>query len=95
MYDLIHKKDADINTTDIYGQTIMHEIAREWHIDVARFFVENGGNINLPDFYGRTPLHIAASSDYAEMCAYLIENGAEVDAVTKPGFFIFDKTLKK
>ena len=61
----------------------MHEIAREWHTDVAQFFIENGGNINLPDFYGRTPLHIAAASDYPEMCDFLIANGAIVDAATK------------
>lgn len=83
MHELIHKKNADINTTDIYGQTIMHEIARDWHIDVAKFFVENGGNINLPDYYGRTPLHVAAASEYPEMCSFLLDNGAHVDAVTK------------
>ena len=31
---------ADPNTRDIYGQTIMHEIAREWHADCAKFFSE-------------------------------------------------------
>ena len=61
----------------------MHEIAHDWHTDVAQFFIENGGNINLPDFYGRTPLHVAASENYPEMCSFLIDNGAVVDSVTK------------
>ena len=73
---------ADINTRDLYGQTILHEIAREWHTDVAKFFIQNGGNVNLPDFYGRTALHVAAWADYAEMVEFLIENGADIEAVT-------------
>ena len=33
---------ADINCMDTNGQTIFHEIARSWNVDVARFLVENG-----------------------------------------------------
>ena len=73
---------ADINTRDLYGQTILHEIAREWHTDVAKFFIQNGGDVNLPDYYGRTALHVAAWADYAEMVEFLIENGADIEAVT-------------
>ena len=35
LYGLI-QKGADINTCDIYGQTVLHEVAREWHVDVAK-----------------------------------------------------------
>jgi hypothetical protein len=27
---------------DTNGQTIFHEVARSWNVDVARFLVENG-----------------------------------------------------
>ena len=60
----------------------MHEIAREWHVDVANFFVSNGGDVNKADFYGRTPLHIAAASDYVDMCDFLLEKGAMIDYLT-------------
>ena len=33
---------ADINCMDTNGQTIFHEVARSWNVDVARFLVENG-----------------------------------------------------
>ena len=33
---------ADINTADKYGQTIFHEVARSWNVDVARFLLNRG-----------------------------------------------------
>ncbi|XP_059144999.1 uncharacterized protein LOC131932143 [Physella acuta] len=74
---------ADINCTDRYGQTILHEVARSWHIDVAKFVIENGGDVNKGDKYGRTPLHVAAAVDYPEMVNLLIEKKANKEAKTK------------
>jgi hypothetical protein len=33
---------ADINTADKYGQTMFHEVARSWNVDVARFLLNRG-----------------------------------------------------
>ena len=33
---------ADINSTDKSGQTIFHEVARSWNLDVASFLIEHG-----------------------------------------------------
>lgn len=33
---------ADINTTDQYGQSIFHEVARCWDCDVAKFLLDLG-----------------------------------------------------
>lgn len=33
---------ADVNTTDVNGQTILHEVARSWQTDVAVFLFQNG-----------------------------------------------------
>jgi hypothetical protein len=33
---------ADINTADKYGQTMFHEVARSWDVDVARFLLDRG-----------------------------------------------------
>lgn len=65
---------ADINFTDRHGQSIMHEVARIWHVDVAQFLVENGGDVNIADNFGRTPLHVAAAVDYPEMIEFLVNN---------------------
>lgn len=65
---------ADINFTDRHGQTVLHEVTRIWHVDVARFVLENGGDVNQKDDYGRTPLHVAAAVDYPEMVEFLVSN---------------------
>ena len=44
-YDFVESllnSGADVNCGDKYGQTILHEVARIWHTDVARFFIEHG-----------------------------------------------------
>lgn len=33
---------ADVNSTDRNGQTIFHEVARSWNVDVAFFLLEHG-----------------------------------------------------
>ena len=40
------KNGADINSTDKTGQTVFHEVARSWNIDVATFLIKHG-NISL------------------------------------------------
>eukprot|EP00794_Sanderia_malayensis_P014065 gene14065-15531_t len=76
------KKGADINVTDKHGQTLLHEVSRTWHTDVAKFLIENNADINKGDRYGRTPLHVAAAVDYAEMVEFLVKNGASIHART-------------
>ncbi len=73
---------ADINFTDKHGQTILHEIARAWHSDVAKFLLSHGAEINKGDKKGRTPLHLAVSVGYVEMILFLIENGANINSRT-------------
>ena len=68
------EEGADLNFTDRHGQTIMHEVARIWHVDVAKFILENGGDVNKADDYGRTPLHVAAAVDYPEMVEFLVSS---------------------
>ena len=69
---------ADINFTDRHGQTIMHEISRAWHADVALFAIQHYANVNKSDLYGRTPLHLAAAVDYDEMVVFLVKHGGKL-----------------
>ncbi len=36
---------ADINSIDKTGQTVFHEVARSWNIDVATFLIKHGINL--------------------------------------------------
>ena len=66
---------ADINVTDKHGQTLFHEVARAWHIDVAKFLIEKDADINKADKFGRTPLHVASAVNYPDMVEFLLQNG--------------------
>ncbi|KAJ8014259.1 hypothetical protein DPEC_G00038410 [Dallia pectoralis] len=75
---------ADPNSTDQYGQTVLHEISRAWNVDVMRFFLERGADVQRPDCYGVTPLHVAAALDYEEMIHFLLNRKADIHAETEP-----------
>ncbi|XP_065646900.1 uncharacterized protein LOC124812268 [Hydra vulgaris] len=78
---LLHS-GVDINATDKHGQSAMHEVARVWHTDVAKFLLIHGATIDKPDNFGRTPLHVASAVDFPEMVSFLIENGADINSKT-------------
>ena len=79
---------ANINVTDKHGQTAMHEIARNWNTDVAKFLIDLGANVNQADKWGRSPLHLASAVDHFEMVKYLIDNGGIIVAIYCFFFFI-------
>ena len=53
----------------------MHEVARNWNTDVAKFLISHGGDPNQPDKMGRTPLHLAAATNHADIVDFLIKGG--------------------
>ncbi|CAB1312564.1 unnamed protein product [Coregonus sp. 'balchen'] len=63
---------ADPNSTDRFGQTVLHEISRAWNVDMMHFFLERGADFLRPDSYGVRPLHVAAALDYVEMIHFLL-----------------------
>ena len=73
--DSLLQNGADINFPDKHGQTVLHEIARGWHPDVAKFALQHGADVNKADGHGRTPLHLAAAVDYDDMLEFLVYNG--------------------
>lgn len=84
---------AQVNVSDKHGQSVMHEVARNWSIDVAKFFIMNGVNVNKPDDWGRTPLHLSSAVNHAEMVEYLLNNGGEV-VILLFKFWIFIRAVR-
>uniref|UniRef100_A0A4W3IUS7 Uncharacterized protein n=1 Tax=Callorhinchus milii TaxID=7868 RepID=A0A4W3IUS7_CALMI len=82
LVDTLLKKGAQINMRDGLGQTLLHEAARIWHVDVASFLIKQGADVNHADTYGRTPLHVAAILNYTEFIEVLLNNNANIEAKT-------------
>ncbi|XP_067467009.1 transient receptor potential cation channel subfamily A member 1 [Thunnus thynnus] len=80
--DEVMSDGADPNSSDRYGQTVLHEISRAWSVDVMRFFLDRGSDLLRPDKFGVTPLHVAAAMDYQEMVQFLLDRQAELEART-------------
>jgi len=54
--DLEHIKSllhagASVNTSDRFGQTLLHEVSRTWGTDVAQFFVNQGKPFSQPALF--------------------------------------------
>ena len=74
---------ACIDVCDRHGPTVLHEVARNWCTDVARFFISNGVDMNKVDHWGSSPLHLSASVNHHKMVEFLIMNKANSTARTK------------
>lgn len=59
-----------------YGFTLLHVVATEGDVDLAKCLLSAGVDVNAADSGGRTPLHQAADQRHAEMCQFLIQAGA-------------------
>jgi photosystem II stability/assembly factor-like uncharacterized protein len=53
------QKGADINATNRWGRTPLHEAVIESHMYVIELLLKGGANINATDNYQRTPLQLA------------------------------------
>ncbi|XP_069478242.1 transient receptor potential cation channel subfamily A member 1-like [Ambystoma mexicanum] len=80
------ERGSNINATDLYGQTVMHEVAKGWDPEVAKYLIVRGAEVNKADRFGVTPLHVAAAVDYPEMIAILLQfGGANINATSAYG----------
>ncbi|XP_035519365.1 transient receptor potential cation channel subfamily A member 1-like [Morone saxatilis] len=80
--DQVISDGADPNSSDRYGQTILHEVSRAWSVDVMRFFLDRGSDLHRPDQFGITALHVASALDYQDMVQFLLDQKADPEART-------------
>ncbi|KAK1904093.1 E3 ubiquitin-protein ligase parkin [Dissostichus eleginoides] len=72
--DQLISDGADPNSSDRFGQTVLHEISRAWSVDVMRFFLDRGSELHHADQFGVTALHVASALDYEDMVQFLLEH---------------------
>lgn len=72
------KEGADKNKTGDYGKNALHLAARNGHVEVVKYLVdEQSFNVNSTDEYKRTALIIAASCGHFEVVKALLERKAD------------------
>ena len=78
-----------------FGSTLLHEAARQGHLESARLLIDHGAEIEaiyMDDFRGKratetvfTPLHSAASGGWPKLVELLLEHNADLKRRTKSG----------
>ncbi|XP_072296513.1 uncharacterized protein [Eucyclogobius newberryi] len=82
LLDELISDGADPNSSDRFGQTVLHEISRAWSVDVMRFFLDRGSDLLTPDQFGVTALHVASALDYSDMVLFLLQRHADPESRT-------------
>ncbi|KAJ4922186.1 hypothetical protein JOQ06_016592 [Pogonophryne albipinna] len=80
--DQLISDGADPNSSDRFGQTVLHEVSRAWSVDVMRFFLDRGSDLHHADQFGVTALHVASALDYEDMVQFLLEHKADPESRT-------------
>ena len=55
---LLHKKGAQINTTNYRRQTPLHQASEKGFQNIVEYLIQNGADLECQDGVGRTPLQV-------------------------------------
>ena len=71
-----HVSDAGI----IHMKRAIHYAARNGHIDIVKYIVNNGVPANINDNFGKNPLHYACKNGNISIVEFLIGHGSNINA---------------
>ena len=81
---LLLRAGANVNATDVWGNSALFKSASGNHIETARRLLEYGADANQANNCGATPLQHAALCGYTDMAKLLLDGGALADARGDP-----------
>ncbi|OQA04183.1 MAG: Ankyrin repeats (3 copies) [bacterium ADurb.Bin400] len=73
------KHGADVNASDRFGITPLHEAAHHGHLSTVKLLVERGAEIGRRTLRGYTPLAWAEKEGHKEVAEFLKERGTKAD----------------
>ena len=82
---LIEQDPSIIEARSGIGETALHYLCVENHLEGVRWLHQRGANINTLNNFQATPLIDAASLGYVELCRFLLANGADILATDQIG----------
>lgn len=83
---LLIKYGANVNASNCYGNTSLHEAARLGYVEVIRLLIECGADVKAQNHKGSTPVHFCCYGESVkdhpiEAIKLLLAAGADVNAV--------------
>lgn len=75
---LLNEEPGLIEARDGLGETPLHYLSVENHLDAVKVLISQGGNVNTVNLCGGTPLSEAASLGYTELVSFLLSAGAQL-----------------
>jgi ankyrin repeat protein len=76
---LLEREPHLANARTGLGETPLHYLAVENHLEGVKLLVEHGAEVNLLNECGGSPLSDAASLCYVDLVAYLLAHGAKLN----------------
>ena len=74
-YQLHEQGQIDVNTQDVFGDTVLHLLTKIGEGEFAKILVDKGANVNLLNDRGETPLSLAVFRGDYSLAAYFIDEG--------------------
>jgi ankyrin repeat protein len=71
---------VNVNALDSDGQTALHLVSEQGHVNVARLLLEHGADLNAQDNDRCTALHLTSEEKQLEVACLLLEHGTDPDA---------------
>ncbi|PQV65341.1 Ankyrin repeat [Abditibacterium utsteinense] len=78
---LIAQDPTIIEARSSTGETALHYVAIEDHLEGVKWLLERGANVNTRDNFQSTPLIGAAQLGHEQMCRLLLDHGADLFAM--------------
>lgn len=74
------QQGANVNSTDLVGNTPLHFAAMEGHLRLVEVFLSINAQVNAVTTFGNIPLHYAAGGGHKEVVTLLLGKGANKEA---------------
>ena len=85
MHYLVGLPEVDMNHTNCYNHTALHQAVVQKHAEVVQVLIDAGADIGV-DNTGTSPLHTACCNGELDIVKMLVRAGAEVSATDDDGF---------
>jgi ankyrin repeat protein len=86
MFKLLLKNHfGNINVLDIYGETLLHKLARQKYVNTTKILLQKGADLEMVNKNNETALHFAIHRRNFNISKLFIEFGANVNAKNKYG----------